>query len=61
MAFVRSGKGLTNPQRCAAAVYRHVVRHGAPRIPRLNVFPETQAEPSLFDVEGSELDVLAHA
>lgn len=28
LGFVRLGKGLSNPQRCAAAVYRHVVRHG---------------------------------
>jgi hypothetical protein len=61
MAFVRSGKGLTNPQRCAAAVYRYVVRHGAPQIPGLNMFPEPEAEPSLFDAEASELDRLAHA
>jgi hypothetical protein len=61
MAFVRSGKGLTNPQRCAAAVYRHVVRHGAPQIPGLNAFPEPEAETSLFDGEASELDRLAHA
>ncbi len=26
--FVRPGKGLINDQRCAAAVYRHLVRHG---------------------------------
>lgn len=61
MAFVRSGKGLTNPQRCAAALYRHVVRHGAPQIPGLNAFPEPEAQSTLFDSEGSELDVLAHA
>jgi len=61
MAFVRSGKGLTNPQRCAAAVYRYVVRHGAPQIPGLNAFPEPEAQSSLFDAEASELDVLAHA
>ena len=28
------GKGLTNPNRCAEAVYRHVVRFGGPRIAR---------------------------
>lgn len=32
--FRRSdGNGLTNPQRCAEAVYRHVLRHGSPRLP----------------------------
>lgn len=30
------GNGLTNPQRCAEAVYRHVLRHGSPRIPGSN-------------------------
>ncbi|MCL2714729.1 MAG: DUF2786 domain-containing protein [Alphaproteobacteria bacterium] len=27
LSFLREGKGLTNPQRCAAALYRHAVRH----------------------------------
>ena len=27
--FIRPGKGLINDQRCAAAVYRHAVRHGS--------------------------------
>src|SRR5271166_1648625 len=61
LGFVRPGKGLNNPQRCAAAVYRHVVRHGAPRIPGLNIFPEMEDAASVFDPEDSELDVLAHA
>src|SRR3954471_22000750 len=34
------GKGLTNPNRCAEAVYRHVVRFGGPRIAGLNRPPE---------------------
>src|SRR5271166_4292669 len=58
LRFVRPGN---NPQRCAAAVYRHVVRHGAPRIPGLNIFPELEDAASVFDPEDSELDVLAHA
>jgi hypothetical protein len=61
MGFVRPGKGLANPQRCAAAVYRHVVRHGAPQILGLNSFPETEDDPSLFESEDAELDSLAHA
>ena len=61
LRFVRPGKGLNNPQRCAAAVYRHVVRHGAPRIPGLNIFPELEDAASVFDPEDSELDLLAHA
>jgi len=45
MGFVRPGKGLANPQRCAAAVYRHVVRHSAPQILGLNHFPEMEDDP----------------
>ena len=56
MGFVRPGTGLVNPQRCAVAVYRHVVRHGAPQILGLNHFPETEDDPSHF-----ELNSLAHA
>ncbi len=38
--FVRpGGRGLLNPQRCAEAVYRHVLRHGTLRIPGLNQSP----------------------
>jgi hypothetical protein len=61
LGFVRPGKGLNNPQRCAAAIYRHVVRHGAPRIPGLNSFPELDDDTSLLAREDSELDALAHA
>jgi hypothetical protein len=61
MGFVRLGKELVNPQRCAAAVYRHVVRHGAPQILGLNSFPEKEDDPSLFESEDHELDSLAHA
>jgi hypothetical protein len=60
MGFVRPGKGLANPQRCAAAVYRHVVRHGAPQILGMNYFPETEHDPPLLEPEESELDLLAH-
>lgn len=35
-SFIRPGRGLSSPQRCAEAIYRHVVRHGNPRIPGLN-------------------------
>ena len=61
MGFVRPGKGLANPQRCAVAVYRHVVRHGAPQILGLNHFPETEDDPSHFESEDTELNSLAHA
>jgi hypothetical protein len=60
MGFVRKGKGLTNEQRCAAAIYRHALRHGAPQILGLNHFPGAQDDPLLFDAHGSELDLLAH-
>jgi Protein of unknown function (DUF2786) len=59
MGFVRPGKGLANQQRCAAAIYRHVVRHGGPRILGLNQFPGIEDDPLLFDPEESELDFLA--
>jgi len=58
MSFVRpGGRGLLNPQRCAEAVYRHVLRHGTLEIPGLNRPPEGSDD----DVpeEGSELDQLA--
>jgi hypothetical protein len=61
LGFVRPGRGLANPQRCAAALYRHVVRHGAPRIPGINSFPELEDAASPVDPEESELDLLAHA
>src|SRR5271166_139612 len=60
LGFVRPGKGLNNPQRCAAAVYRHVVRHGALRIPGVNSFPELE-DASPIDPQDHELDLLAHA
>jgi hypothetical protein len=59
--FVRPGKGLMSPHRCAAALYRHVVRNGMPRIPGLNFFPELEETPSRFDVEENELDLIARA
>ncbi len=61
MGFVRRGKGLANPPRCAAAVYRHVVRHGAPQILGLNHFPEDEDDSSHFEPEDGELDSLARA
>ena len=38
-----NGRGLTNPNRCAEAVYRHVVRFGGPEIAGLNRPPEEEA------------------
>jgi hypothetical protein len=56
--FVRPGKGLTNDHRCASAVYRHVVRHGGPKIAGVNAFPEMdEGESDGFEV--NELDAIA--
>jgi len=56
-SFVRPGaRGLLNPQRCAEAVYRHVLRHGTLAIDGLNRFP---AEEDGLEDEGSALDILA--
>ena len=58
MQFVRPGKGITSDHRCAAAVYRHVVRHGGPLIPGLNQPPETEddlAGPTPLDLCAARL------
>ncbi len=56
--FIRpGGRGLSNPLRCANAVYRHVLRHGTPRIPGLNDPPE--GEDSALPEDASELDQVA--
>jgi len=56
--FVRpGGRGLLNPQRCAEAVYRHVLRHGTRDIPGLNRPPE--GEDDGLDGPMDELDLLA--
>ncbi len=56
--FVRpGGRGLLNPQRCADAVYRHVLRHGTPEIPGLNRPPEDEGY--IPPEEVSELDQVA--
>ena len=58
MGFVRPGKpGLVNALRCAEAVYRHVVLHGAPRVPGLND-PVPGEDDGLAD-EADRLDALA--
>lgn len=57
--FKRSGgNGLSNPQRCAEAVYRHVLRHGTLQIPGLNAPPDGfDADP--LDPEACELTDIA--
>ena len=59
MGFVRpgAGRGLANPQRCAEAVYRHVLRHGTLEIPGLNRPPEGEDDDPLED--GGAFDQLA--
>jgi hypothetical protein len=44
LSFVREGRGLINPQRCAAAVYKHVTRHGGFRLEGADALPR-----ELFD------------
>ena len=57
VGFVRPGKRGPLPQRCAEAVYRHVVRHGTLEIPGLNRPGEDEDE-RLPDEMG-ELDLIA--
>ena len=61
MDFVRPGRGIPHGHRCAAAVYRHAMRHGGgPRIPGLNAVSD--ALDALEEVEDdgpSPFDVLA--
>ena len=55
------GKGLTNPNRCAEAIYRHVVRFGAPAIAGLNRPPEGAVRDFLFSPEDGPVHGLAFA
>jgi hypothetical protein len=57
LSFVRRGKGLGNPRRCAAAVYRHVVRHGGPLIPGINLPPSDTLD-ELDDLDDLAFDPL---
>jgi hypothetical protein len=61
MSFVRPGKGLVNPERCAAAVYRHIVRNGPLYIPGLGAEVEEDNSSSPFEFEENELHRLARA
>ncbi len=58
MEFVRPGRGIPHGHRCAAAVYRHVVRHGGLRIEGLNDFSDPDEEESL-EHGPSAIDLLA--
>ena len=55
------GRGLTNPNRCAEAVYRHVVRFGGPEIAGLNRPPEDEFRDFPFSPEDGPLHALAFA
>ncbi len=64
LTFVRPGAGMSNPRRCAAAVYRYVMRHGGLRIEGLNLFPEDRLETFAGvddEDEQDDLDRLAFA
>ncbi len=64
LSFVREGRGLSNPQRCAAAVYKHVIRHGGLRLEGVNAFPEElfdDVEVIQNEDEFDDLDRLAFA
>ena len=54
-----NGRGLTNPNRCAEAIYRHVVRFGGPEIEGLNRQPEEEDFP--FSPDDGPLHALAFA
>jgi hypothetical protein len=57
-----NGRGLTNPNRCAEAVYRHVVRFGGLEIAGLNRPPTGEKEGDfLFSPEDGPLHALAFA
>ena len=61
MDFVRSGRGIPHGHRCAAAVYRHAMRHGGgPGIPGLNVVADALDDVRDEDDDGpSPFDLLA--
>ncbi len=42
--FLAKGKRSAQDHRCAAAVYKHVIRHGNPKVIGLNHHPEMEAE-----------------
>lgn len=58
--FIRPGRGLVNPERCAAALYKHIVRHGVERIDGLNALPESPEEDFLSDNDDDGLSLFAN-
>jgi len=64
LSFVRPGKGMSNPRRCAAAIYRYVMRHGGLHIEGLNLFAEDLLEDTpavAHEAEIDDLDRLSYA
>lgn len=61
LSFIREGKGLSNPQRCAAAIYSHIIRYGAMWLEGINFFPEVSYSNPVIDntISFDELDRLA--
>lgn len=60
--FIRpGGKGLSNPHRCAEAIYRYVLRHGGLEVPGLTDISGRLDGPPEFPYgpEDSDLDALA--
>jgi hypothetical protein len=60
--FRPNGKGLTNGERCAEAIYRHVVRHGGVPADLLDRLLGDAEEPEIFPFgpETSAISALAH-
>ena len=62
LPFIRpGGKGLSNPHRCAEAIYRHVLRHGGLEVHGLTDISDRLGQSSEFPYgpEDSDLDALA--
>lgn len=58
--FTRPGRGLVNDQRCAAAVYRHILRHGGAGGPDFGDAREPDAS-KILSYSDEALDALALA
>ncbi len=61
LEFVRPGRGIPHGHRCAAAVYKHVVRHGGPNVQGLNAFSDMIDDALEEESEPSPIDVLVAA
>ncbi len=62
LSFARPGKGLNNSLRCAAALYKHLVRNGGPRINGINAAPRFDDAADIMEgKEDCDLDRIAKA